>query len=295
MNEIDYGALYGVEDTTSSVETAEVADQPDTTEAQGAEEQDIAAPAVEAGAETGEQSPEERSKYAAARRKAEAEKDAAVAQAKAEAKAEADRYLDEVFKNSGIINPYTKKPVTSKAEFDEYKAKMEAEKRRNIVKKSGLSDEEFDEFVNNLPDVKNAKEAVAKAEAAEKVANEAKAKARVDEQLKEISALDPTVKEMADLAKMPEYDAFYALVKKGISLTEAFKIATYDRQMQKAASVSKQQALNAANSKSHMTPTQQRGAGAVTVPGDVAEAYRAFNPGATDAEIQRHYNQYLKK
>ena len=43
--------------------------------------------------------------------------------------------------------------------------------------------------------------------------------------------------------------------------------------------------------KQHMGQTKERGAGAVSVPADVKEMYRALNPGITDAEIQTHYNR----
>lgn len=315
MEDIDYGAVFGI--TEEGVEETETADpSTDADAAQGEKEQEAADPAVEEQTETGDggepeaeaaedsqeegaegekQTPEKNAKYAAARRKAEAERDAAVAKAKQEAEAEAQRVVDEAFKNSGLTNPYTKKPITTKAEYEEYKQRFDAEKKARVLKKSGMTDDEFNEFVASLPEVREAKEKSAQAEAAQKQAQEAQAKLRVDEQLKEISALDPTIKELGDIAKMPTYARFYELVKKGNSLTDAFKLANLDKLTQTAAQASKQAAVNAAAGKGHMTRTATRGAGAVSVPQDVREEYLAFNPGATDAEIAQHYNKYIKK
>jgi len=84
-------------------------------------------------------------------------------------------------------------------------------------------------------------------------------------------------------------------VKKGNNLVDAFKLANYDTLTSSTAAASRQAAINAAQSKQHLSQTTTRGAGAVSVPADVKEAYRAFNPNATDAEIQQHYNKYVKK
>lgn len=233
--------------------------------------------------------------FAAARRKAEAERDAAVQRAREEAQAEVQRTLDEAFKNSGLINPYTGTPITSKAEYDAYMARLASEKKDRILKKSGMTDEEWGQFVEGLPQVREAKQARAAAEAAAEQARQQQARLKVDEELKEIGALDPSIKELKDIAKLETYPKFYELVKKGNSLVDAFKLANYDALTSSTAAASRQAAINAAQSKRHLSQTAQRGAGAVTVPSEVKEAYRAFNPGATEAEIQQHYNKYLKK
>ena len=210
------------------------------------------------------------------------------------AQAEAQRTIDEAFRNSGLSNPYTKKPITSKAEYDEYRTRLEADRKARLLKKSGMSDDEFREFVQGLPEVKQAKEAQAAAETAARQAREQQAKLKVEEQLKEISALDPSIQELKDLAKMETYPKFYELVKRGNTLTDAFKLANYEALTGRAAAASRQAAINSAQGKQHLSPTTQRGAGAVSVPADVKAEYLAFNPDATDAEIQQHYNRYVK-
>lgn len=317
MDDIDYGALFGID--AEGAEVTEPAEPSGDTTAQGANEQEPAEPAAveeqneetnAEGAEDGGQStggdspegqadgqkqtPEQNAKFAAARRKAEAERDAAIAKARQDAQAEAQRTIDEAFRSSGLTNPYTKKPITSKAEYDEYRARLEADRKARLLKKSGMSDEEFQQFVQGLPEVKQAKEAQAAAETAARQAREQQAKLKVEEQLKEISALDPSIQELKDLAKMETYPKFYELVKRGNTLTDAFKLANYETLTGRAAAASRQATINSAQGKQHLSPTAQRGAGAVSVPADVKAEYLAFNPDATDAEIQQHYNRYVK-
>lgn len=317
MDDIDYGALFGID--AEAAEVTEPAEPSGDTTAQGANEQEPAEPAAveeqieetnaeraeDGGRSTGgdspegqadgqKQTPEQNAKFAAARRKAEAERDAAIAKARQDAQAEAQRTIDEAFRSSGLTNPYTKKPITSKAEYDEYRARLEADRKVRLLKKSGMSDEEFQQFVQGLPEVKQAKEAQAAAETAARQAREQQAKLKVEEQLKEISALDPSIQELKDLAKMETYPKFYELVKRGNTLTDAFKLANYDALTGRAAAASRQAAINSAQGKQHLSPTTQRGAGAVSVPADIKAEYLAFNPDATDAEIQQHYNRYMK-
>lgn len=314
MEDINYGELFGIDETGAEV-TDPAAPSEDTGTTQGEKEQDPAAPAGDhqeetedgtggeagAGEHTEEdegrkvQSQEERAKFAAARRKAEKERDAAVEKAKQDAAAEAQRTIDEAFRNSGLTNPYTKQPITTKAEYDAYKARFDEERKALLLKKSGMSDEEFRAFVQGLPEVQAAKQAQEAAQAAARQAQEQQAKLKVDEQLKEIAAIDPSIQSLQDLAKMETYPKFYELVKKGNTLTDAFKLANYDAIAKNAAAASRQAALNAANGKQHLSQTTQRGAGAITVPAEVAEEYRAFNPGITDEEIQKHYTKYTKK
>ena len=314
--EINYGALFGIDQSGNEQEAAEPAEpetaQDEAEEAQGAEEQEAAEPAGEetqdtaadgveddeqaAGEEhsdTGRtpQTPEQNAAFAAARRKAEAQRDAAVEEARRSAQEEAKRLIDEAFRNSGLTNPYTQQPITTKEEYEAYRQRYNAERKDRVLKKSGMSDEEFDAFVSDLPEVKAAREAKAAAERAQQEANEAQARVKVDEQLREIGKLNPNIRELKDLAAMETYPKFYELVKRGNTLVDAYRLANFEALTNSAAQATRQAAINSVQSKQHMGATRERGTGAVSVPADVKEMYRALNPGATDAEIQSHYNR----
>ena len=286
MNEIDYGSIFGVEATTGGNESA-AAEQTTagaesttyTEDAQGGKE---SAPAEQTAVKE-EQSSEENAKYAAARRKAEQERDAAIAQAQQAAQ----RSLDEAIAAMGQTNPYTGKPVRTKKEWDAWKAQEAQEKSREVAESAGMSEQEFDSFVDNLPSVRDYKKAAEEAKMQ-------KQKSLLNDQITEIGKLDPSVKTVKDLMDRPEYSKIYSLVQRGNSIVDAFKLANFDALTQGAAAASRQAALNATASKEHMAPTQTRGSGAVTVPDDVKAMYRLYNPEATDAEIREHYNKYHK-
>lgn len=304
--EIDYGAVFDVEvpETTTGAEETEIAAPSEetgttTATAQGAEEQEAAAPAVEETEESEQpqaEAPEQEPKtdrdaqFAAARRKAEAERDAAIAQAKEDAQ----KQVDEFFKTSGLMNPYTGQPITTRAEYEAYRERFEADQKAKLMEKAGITQEEFQAFVQGLPEVRAARQAKAEAEAAARQAREQEAKARVDEQLRQIQAIDPTVKELGDLAKLDTYPKLYDMVKRGYSILDAYRLANYDTLTQRAAEVSRKAAINSVQSKQHLKATESRGGGAIPVPDSVLEEYRVLNPGATKEEIQKHYQSYMK-
>jgi len=207
---------------------------------------------------------------------------------------DAKRAIDEVFAQSGMRNPYTGQPITSKAEYDAYRAQFDRERREHILQQTGMSEEEFNQFVQDLPEVRKARETQEAAEKAERAAREAAARVKMDEQLREIGALNPSIRSLEDLAKMPTYPRFYELVRRGNTLTDAFKLANYEALTQSAAAGARQAAVNAARSKGHLEQTRSRGTGAVSVPAEVREQYKLFNPDATDEEIQRHYARSVK-
>lgn len=304
--EIDYGAVFDVEvpETTTGAEETEIAAPSEetgttTATAQGAEEQEAAAPAVEETEESEQpqaEAPEQEPKtdrdaqFAAARRKAEAERDAAIAQAKEDAQ----KQVDEFFKTSGLMNPYTGQPITTRAEYEAYRERFEADQKAKLMEKAGITQEEFQAFVQGLPEVRAARQAKAEAEAAARQAREQEAKARVDEQLRQIRAIDPTVKELGDLAKLDTYPKLYDMVKRGYSILDAYRLANYDTLTQRAAEASQKAAINSVQSKQHLKATESRGGGAIPVPDSVLEEYRVLNPGATKEEIQKHYQSYMK-
>lgn len=220
---------------------------------------------------------------------------AAAGDAVARAKADAQKAVDEAFALSGMKNPYTGQPITSKAEYDAYREQFAQEQRAELLRRSGMSEAEFSRFVQELPEVRQASRDREELEKAVREAREAAAKVKVDEQLREISAMDPSVKSLADLPKMPTYPQFYELVRRGNTLTDAFRLANFDALAQRAAAGARQAAMNAQRGKEHLTETRTRGAGAVSVPADVREQYKLFNPDVTEEEIQKHYAKFHKE
>ena len=286
MAEIDYNAVFGIE----GEEVQEAAD-PATEDNVGANEQEAAEPAgeshVEEGAET-EQEPsdesshhvqtdEENARYAAMRRKAEAD---------AEKRMNAE--LDKSIAGLGLTDPYTNKPITNHAEMQAYRQRFVEEQRKEMQEKAGMSPEDYQRFVDSLPEVQAGK-------AAQQKVMDLEIRAKIDSQMREIQMISPEIKSMEDLSKLDNFDKLYDMVGKGYELADAYKVLNYDRLTAKAAEAAKQQALNSIGGKNHLQPVTPRGQGAVPVPADVAAEYRALMPEATDAEIQAHYNKYARK
>ena len=313
MNDnIDYGAVFGVTEELAAAEGEKeqepAAPATGTEEAQGEKEQEPAAPAAgddtderegmgadadDGGAESKPaQTPEERARFAAARRKAEQERDAAIEQARRDAQTQAQKQIDDAIAALGLVNPYTKQPIKTKAEFDTYQQKRSEEKRNSMLQKSGMSREEFSRMVEELPEVRQAKAAKQQADAMLQRVRQDNAKARMDEQLKQITALDPSVRTVEDLAKAENYQEILDKVKAGYSVLDAFKLANFDRLQQRTVTAAKQAAVNAAQGKAHLQQTQGRGAGAASVPENVKAEYRMMMPGISDDEIQKHWNNY---
>ena len=306
--EIDYGALFGVE-LEQGAEGQEVAEPAENQEAPadaGAEGQEVAEPAEadsqeQTVAETAArdqdglnkeqpaQSAEENARYAAARRKAEQERDAAIERARADAQAEAQRVLDDAFRGSGLVNPYTKQPITSKAEFDAYKQAFEQDQRAKILKRSGMNEAQFDAFIQSIPEVRRAREA-------ETAANRARAEMKVEAQMAEIRKLNPNIQTVRDLAGMETYPQLYAMVQRGYDLADAYRLANFTELSKREAGAARQSAINAVKSKSHLAPVAERsGTAEIVVPEETKQLYRQLNPGVTDDEIKRHYAKSHKK
>lgn len=207
-----------------------------------------------------------------------------------EVRARAAKQLDESIAALNLTNPYTKEPIRNKADYDTYRAKVEEDRRTKILKKAGISEEEFAKLAAEQPEIK------AQLDEAQEAKRQAAA-ATMSEQMRQIHELDPEVNTVEDLAKMPNYADFYRLVKVNrLSLVQAYKLVNMERLSARTAAATKQAAMNAAQSKAHLEATKARGKGGdvTVVPNDVREYYRMINPKATEAEVKADYAKYLK-
>lgn len=285
--EINYNELFGIEADVGANEQ-EIAEPVADDMPEGVEEQEPAAPADEPTETEVEETEapvvDENAKYAAARRKAEAERDEAIAREKAERK----RTVEEILAAIDMQDPYNGRRITTEEELAEYRKKHDEERSAEFKRRAGMGDEEYKSFVDNLPEVRAAKEA-------EAAANFAKKRAEIEEDLKKIQEADPNVTDFVALTKTEGYSRISDLYGKGLSLYDAYKLVNYDKMVERATSASKQAAINAARSKSHLTSTAQRGTGSVDVPADVMAQYRLFLPNASLEDIRKHYNKNHRK
>lgn len=301
MENINYAELFGVPteepeqepDTDATEEMVEADNEQEDGEPAEVpgDEQDVTDPEDPAqGAPERakrEQTREENAAFAAARRKAEQQRDEAIAEARRQAQQE----IDAVIAGMGLVNPYNNQPIKTKAEYDAYKADHDKQQRQTVARKAGMSEEEFDRFLQELPEVRKAKQA-------EEQAKEAQAQQRIQTEIAEISRLDPNIKSLADLTQMEDYPKFYQMVERGMTLSEAFKILHFDsirkNDRERDTAVQRQAAINAAG-KGHLTGSKARGAGSEPISQSVKAGYRKFMPKATDAAIAEHHRRFQKE
>ncbi len=239
------------------------------------------------------QTAEQRRENAARRRQAETQ--AAVDQAVAAEREKHQKELADFFQAASLKNTITGKPITSMEEFNAWKQDFAAAKLQRELKAGKLTPEALNQAIAQNPAVQQVQQMARESEEAKRRAAEAEAKVRIDAELKEIGKMDPTIKGPEDLLKMPKAKEFYAYVKRGFSFLEAYKMANFDTLTTRTAEAARQQAMTNARGKNHLTGTRQQGAGALTVPADELAMFRAFNPDATDEQIQDFYNKDKRK
>lgn len=240
------------------------------------------------------QSPEERHRQAAARRAREAQ-----ARERARAAAEqarVDKIYADMFRDQ--TNPYTGNPITTESEYKAYIAESQRRAREAQLKKAGLTPEAIKQVVDeSLAPVKQQMESAQLATARDRarIVSE-KASAAINAALKNISAIDPSIKTLEDIADLSTAPRFNQLVQMGVGLEDAFKLANHDAIMERRVAAAKASAQNQAAGKQHLNPVGPAdGREPVRVPEGIREAYKEMMPGATDEQIRKEYAAYLAK
>lgn len=261
---------------------------------------DVSGAAPAEGGQAGapaQQTKEQRAENAARRRREEQQAaiDAAVKKAVEDERARTKGQMEAFFAKAGMKNTVTGKPITTLEEFDAWQADYEAARLQKDLKAGKLTPETLRSAVEQTPAIQALKKQQEQQAAEAEQRRQAEAKARVDAELAEIHKMDPTISTVEDLLSMPSAKAFYDLVRKGNSFLDAYRLANFDRLQAARAEAARQQAMNNARGKDHLTGTgTPQGTGAATVPPDEMRAFKLFNPTATEAEITAWYNKHKK-
>lgn len=241
------------------------------------------------------QTPEERRQNAARRRQQ--EQQAAIEQAvNAALQAHKDQQevqMKDFFERLGIKNSYTGETIKSMDEFYEWKNKFDMEKLNDDLKSGKATAEQLSQMIANHPDVKLAQQVVQQTQQEQAQRREADAHAVINQELAEIGKLNPSIKGIGDILAMPTAPQFREYVDKGYSFADAYRLANFESLTAQKAEAARQQAINNTRGKEHLKATGgARGGGAVAVPAKDMAMFRAFNPNATEADIQAYYNKY---
>ncbi len=277
-------------------------------------------------AEKSQQDKEKRARAAESRRKAQQRR--AVEEAIAQERAEEERRWKEFFATAGLKSPVDGKPITTREEYEAYQRAAEERRIRQNLQKGQLLPEDIEAIVRKTiaqqaqngrfgEDPRKTSEAFAEERGGTRERGEpwqtggaSKAdfgptkgrevtQEQVDAELEEIQRLDPEMVDLKTILESETGEEFRAVVSRGASFLEAFKLANFDRLRQKASAETarraEQAAMNKARSKDHLQTSRTSGSGNVAVPADVKEMYRYLMPGKTDAEIMEHYNRTLRE
>lgn len=263
-------------------------------------EEDPGDPAQDGGAADGSQvqTPEERRANAARRRQQEQQQavDAAVAAARQEEQAKSAAAIKELFEKAGMKNTITGEPITTVEQMQQWQKQMRMAQLEKDLKAGKLTADGLNQLIADHPDVQKANEIQRQQEQQELQQAQAEARARIETEIAEIGKLDPAIKSTGDLLKMPKAKEFYAYVQKGYSFIDSYRLTHFEEITQRNAEAARQQAQAAARGKEHLTVVgNSRNTGAASVPHDQMQLYRMLNPGASEADIQKHFNNYQKR
>ena len=218
---------------------------------------------------------------------------AAVEKALEEERARSKADIAAFFTRAGMKNSLTGQPITTLEEFEAWQRDYAADKAAKDLKAGKLTPEALQTVVEQTPALQELRKQQEQRAAADAEQKRAAAQAQVDREIAEIHKLDPAINSVQDLLSMENARDFYAAVKRGNSFLDAYRLVNFDRLTAARAEAAKQQALNNARGKDHLTGVRPpQGTGAATVPKDEMEAFKLFNPDASEAEITAWYNKH---
>ena len=246
--------------------------------------------------QSGVQSEEERRTNAARRRQAETQAavDSALRQARQQWEQERSEQQTSFFKQAGLINPFTKEPITNMEEFRAWRDRQDEQKLQKELQSGKLTKETLNGLIDSNPTVQEMRQSQ---EARRREAEQARQQAMqesVQRQLEEIRKTDPSVRDVADLLGKPYGKALYEFVKKGNNFVDAFYLATRGQMLEAKRQAAQQAAVNNITGKDHLKATSIGGRPGATVTQEEREMYHLFNPKASESDIQKFQNKFKK-
>ena len=229
------------------------------------------------------QSAEDNTKFATARRQAEREF------------TERQKSVDLEYQRrfSGYVNPLTNQPIRSQKDYLDALDAQEVVKQRQELQEKGIDPDMLSQIVSrqveNNPVVRQAQEVM------QRTINE-QSNQMIKEDIKEIMRLDPSVKSMEDIAKLPNISQILSLTtEKNISFSDAFKLVNMDSLINNKAVSAKQAAINNIKGTQHLNATNNVATPntLVDVPKTTLTKLREFYPELTDEQITKKYNETL--
>ena len=283
-NLLDLDLQYFAEE--GEVADVEESEAVETTEEEESETEDgeTSETEEEGNAEPIPQSEEENARYAAIRRKAEED-------ARRRYAAETSAMDQQIAAMcQGKTHPITGQPITNMREYIDALSVQQRMARERELQSKGIDPSVIDRMIAENPVVMQAKQVLEQSKMTQ-------AETALQQDLAEISKIDPSIKGINDLANMPNFQDMLQLVSNNnLSLVDAYKMVNFDAFMQHTNDAARQQAINQMRGKSHL-PSQTQNVATenddVEVPANIMASWKA--EGKTEKQIRELYKTVAKK
>lgn len=229
-------------------------------------------------AEPPKQTAEENAKFAEIRRKYEAENKRLKAELEAERQSKSER-INEVVQTAfkGYINPYNEKPIETEQDYEDYQKMY----REDMLQQLGLSTDYIEKMISENPVVKQA-------QAVLETQNLQRSKMQFDIKLSEISKLDPNIRTIDDLQKMPNIDEFNDYVlNKHYDMVDAFKLVNPETHRKPSQSETKDHLIKLGGQEGTATEKE--------IPASELAIWKDNFPNDKPSELRARYNRALKR
>lgn len=274
--------------TDGDVESQESGENEVETTAESQEEETSEAE-LETGEENGdaepqEQSAEENARYAAIRRRAEEE-----------ARRKYDNELNGMNQQvaamcQGVTHPVTGQPITNIHDYLDALVIQQRQANEQELQEKGVDPAVIDRMIASNPVVMQAQQVIEQT----KMAGAMNA---LQNDIAELSKIDPNIKGAQDLANIPNLDKIIALVgNNNLSLVDAYKMVNFDAFMQHTNDAARQQAINQMRGKSHLpspSTTVTPEGDDTEVPAEIMKSWK--EEGKSEKQIRELYKTVASK
>lgn len=231
-----------------------------------------------------QQTPEQNAAYAAMRRKAEAD-----AQRKYQSE---QQRLDAMYAKrfEGLTNPETGQPIRTPAEYLEALDAQDRLQAKEEMQQAGIDPSVIDRAIANSPIVREA-------QAAMDQLNQIQSQRMIEEDIRTVIQFDPSVNNEQDILSQENFGDVmdYVTSHPGMRFAEAYKLVNFDRLASQRATAAKQQTINQAKSKGHLSSPAglSNDDNSVDIPPEKLEMWRDFFPDKSAKELREMYNKSI--
>jgi len=237
-------------------------------------------------AEPQPQSDEENARYAAIRRRAEED-------ARRKYESEMNPLNQQIAAMcQGITHPITGQPITNVHDYVDALAIQQRQASEQELTDKGIDPSVIDRMIAANPVVMQAQRVIEQSQMAG-------AQYQLQQDLAEITRLDPNIKGIQDLANLPTFPQMLEFVERNkgqVSIVDAYKVFNFGNVMQQTEGAARQQAINQMKGKSHLASPSTSVATEsddVEVPAEIMSRYK--EQGKTEKQIRELYNTVAKK